>query len=625
MSLISQFFGVSQTSRANAPANTAATEAASSDAKGSAYLSSLSPGETVEGKIRQVNGSDVRIELPGGGTVNARMDNAMALTEGQTVTFEVRSGSSSQVSLSPLFTNMSMGATAQKALMAAQMPVNATTLKMAVTMMNEGMSIDKNSLGNMFNAISAHSGADIQNLVEMKSLGLSMDPQTIEQYGAFKNYENQIAEGLSDIAEGAVALYEELSGTEGMSPEALQYMEKLTEILARSGEQGPGEIVNTGEAADGTSGTISPKNVPANPENPEAAKGEGTPGQISRDIAGLGAELRELLAGSNKSEALQENKVIPGEKALSEGEAVKEQSATEKNAEALKQLHKEMAALPDHEAGHLQRDLAELVSRQEGGAALAERILHMDPTDSNMLKLSKELLQALDPSKNGIPDKELASRLKELFSGNDFKEVVKGAMKEGLMLRPEEVADKSNVEGLYRKLGNQVKDLTQMLGQIAKPESAFAQSLGNMSNNLDFMNQMNQAMQYVQLPLKMHGSEATGDLYVYSDKKSLASGEGKVSALLHLDMQHMGSVDVYAAISPGNHVSTKFYLESDEMIDFIADHIHILNERLEKRGYSAKAEITTHSADDADSAQVRRIRENAGAGLLAKQSFDVRA
>ncbi len=95
----------------------------------------------------------------------------------------------------------------------------------------------------------------------------------------------------------------------------------------------------------------------------------------------------------------------------------------------------------------------------------------------------------------------------------------------------------------------------------------------------------------------MNGSEATGDLFVYTNKKNLAEKEGNVSALLHLDMKNLGPIDVYASLSPGNNVFTKFYLPDESMIDFINDNIHILNERLEGRGYSIKAEVTKNDGN----------------------------
>jgi hypothetical protein len=157
-----------------------------------------------------------------------------------------------------------------------------------------------------------------------------------------------------------------------------------------------------------------------------------------------------------------------------------------------------------------------------------------------------------------------------------------------------------------------------------------------MNSNMDFMNQMNNMYQYVQIPLKMNGSETTGDLFVYTNKKNLANKDGNVSALLHLDMANLGPVDVYASITPGNNVFTKFYLADDATIDFINDNIHILTERLEKRGYNMKSELVNKSEDNVsredglEAASINGIGKTGqvsseAARLIKKYSFDMRA
>lgn len=52
-----------------------------------------------------------------------------------------------------------------------------------------------------------------------------------------------------------------------------------------------------------------------------------------------------------------------------------------------------------------------------------------------------------------------------------------------------------------------------------------------MSQNVNFLNQMNQMYAYIQLPFKLSESNAHGELYVYSNKRNLAQKEGEVSAL----------------------------------------------------------------------------------------------
>ncbi len=589
MSMLSQIFGPGRT--APVADNNQNIQQQGPDNKGNEYLSHLSSGQTVEGKVTGIKGNDVQIELPNGGKVTAKLDNAMSLSEGQTLTFEVRSNSGSQISLTPLYTNLTMDPTAAKALTAAGMSVNAQTMAMTTAMMEGGMNIDSKSLGDMYHIINSMPGADTGSLVEMQRLGLPINEESYEQYTAFKNYESQISEGMQEVADGAIALFDELNMTEG-DGKALHYMKELTDVFAQTPETADAPAEG-GKMILSEDGTMKPA--------------------VSNSAADtLMADIAELFEAQADKEAVQE-KLSPREEAL---KLIRDASADKQAADMPKS---------DNPAQNVNDKILQLLNKMDGGELLAQQLKDMAPTDQNALKLSNALLKMMD-EKGSFTNKELEAELKDLFKSEDFKNVVKNSMKDSWSLRPEQVADKSNVEQLYQRLEKQTNELTGKLSQLAEPGSQFAQSLGNMSNNLDFMNQMNQTMQYIQLPLKMNGSDATGDLYVYTDKKSLAAKDGNVSAMLHLDMENLGTVDVYAAISSGNKVSTRFYLESDEVIDLIAEHIHELDERLEKRGYSCSTKLTTRDQMGKDDDNVRSLIPPAGeAKLISKQSFDMRA
>ena len=589
MSMLSQIFGPGRT--APVADNNQNIQQQGPDNKGNEYLSHLSSGQTVEGKVTGIKGNDVQIELPNGGKVTAKLDNAMSLSEGQTLTFEVRSNSGSQISLTPLYTNLTMDPTAAKALTAAGMSVNAQTMAMTTAMMEGGMNIDSKSLGDMYHIINSMPGADTGSLVEMQRLGLPINEESYEQYTAFKNYESQISEGMQEVADGAIALFDELNMTEG-DGKALHYMKELTDVFAQTPETADAPAEG-GKMILSEDGTMKP------------AVNNSAADTLMADIA-------ELFEAQADKEAVQE-KLSPREEAL---KLIRDASADKQAADMPKS---------DNPAQNVNNKILQLLNKMDGGELLAQQLKDMAPTDQNALKLSNALLKMMD-EKGSFTNKELEAELKDLFKSEDFKNVVKNSMKDSWSLRPEQVADKSNVEQLYQRLEKQTNELTGKLSQLAEPGSQFAQSLGNMSNNLDFMNQMNQTMQYIQLPLKMNGSDATGDLYVYTDKKSLAAKDGNVSATLHLDMENLGTVDVYAAISSGNKVSTRFYLESDEVIDLIAEHIHELDERLEKRGYSCSTKLTTRDQMGKDDDNVRSLIPPAGeAKLISKQSFDMRA
>ncbi|MCR5251459.1 MAG: flagellar hook-length control protein FliK [Lachnospiraceae bacterium] len=616
MSMISQIFGNGRVNGTPPEPQEASNPQAGSEARGREYLSGLSNGQTVEGKVTDIRGQDVQIELPNGGTVTARLENAMSLEPGQLLTFELRSNSSSQITLTPLYTNLTMDPTAMKALSAAGMTADARNMAMASAMMDAGMNIDSRSLGDMYHLAASHPDTNVETLVEMKRLGLPVNEETIGQFTAFKNYEMQISEGMKEIADGAVALYEEMAAAGGEGEgKAIHFMKELTGLILSepTGEELPAE-----ESAKGTS--------QAEAEN-AAAKGvlpeEGAPGQKAVTAEGLARELSELLEnGAAVSETGEQAEGTAEAKAKEALRLIRESAEPEIQNKAGTAETASGDAAP---AAKLMGKMAQILEGTSGAENLAAQIKQLPPDDGNALKLADAVLKHLDANRQEGIQQPLERALRELLHSEDFKDVVKNALKENWSLHPEQVADKQNVEALYRKLTQQTQELAQNLGRLAEPGSSLAQSLGNMSNDLDFMNQMNQSMQYIQLPLKMSGSEATGDLYVYSDKKSLAASDGNVSAMLHLDMKYLGTVDVYAAISGGDRVSTHFYLENDEVIDLISEHIHVLNERLEKRGYHMNSEITNRDALGKDGGKTRPLMPPAGGKLLSKQSFDVRA
>ena len=47
---------------------------------------------------------------------------------------------------------------------------------------------------------------------------------------------------------------------------------------------------------------------------------------------------------------------------------------------------------------------------------------------------------------------------------------------------------------------------------------------GEIHSNVEFMNQVNQMYTYAQIPLKMSGQHASGELFVYTNKKGTGAG-----------------------------------------------------------------------------------------------------
>ena len=191
-------------------------------------------------------------------------------------------------------------------------------------------------------------------------------------------------------------------------------------------------------------------------------------------------------------------------------------------------------------------------------------------------------------------------------------------------IKPEEVADAKQVSGLYDRLDKQLKSLAQVLENTNQTNSNAYRATTNLIQNLDFLQQLNQAYTFVQLPLRLQqGDNAHGELFVYTNKKHLAAKEGEISALLHLDMEHLGPVDVYVAMQ-NERVNTKFYVKDDSMLDFLEAHMDLLTERLQARGYQMSVHLQTLEEEEEPKNAIRQILQADGHVPVAQYAFDVR-
>ncbi len=270
----------------------------------------------------------------------------------------------------------------------------------------------------------------------------------------------------------------------------------------------------------------------------------------------------------------------------------------------------EQAALSKEELGELAKQLKQSGMSGQITDAIANGKLG-----------SKEILNEIEKA---LSDELIQNReaFFEALEGKAFKSLLKNEMGRQWMLQPEEVAMEHSVDKLYERLNSQMNRLSQVLSQASKGETPLSKAVSNVNSNIDFMNQLNQMFTYVQIPLKMQGKNANSELFVYTNKKSLAKKDGSVSALLHLDMENLGSVDVHVSLT-NQKVSTKFYLADDSALDLIAQNIDVLNERLEKRGYSMNAEFI--NKDENTNVMEEMLKQGKNISALSGYSFDARA
>ena len=235
------------------------------------------------------------------------------------------------------------------------------------------------------------------------------------------------------------------------------------------------------------------------------------------------------------------------------------------------------------------------------------------PQLQNLQKLLKQGLETKD-----IP------LLRSILHNSKVAELPAKLLADRWSIKPEDVESPEKVEELYQKLGKQLKGLSNLLEENGQRGSSVYQNVTNLSQNVDFLQQINQTYAYIQLPLHLRqGEHKTGELFVYTNKKNLARKDGQVSALLHLDMEHLGPLDVYVTLKD-TKVSTKFYVQNDTILDYLEANMDVLTERLQKRGYDCKCETTLRTELQQTAQAMAPLLKTEGSVPVAQYAFDVR-
>ena len=533
-------------------------------------IASKQPGQSVTGEVIEKNGSDILLAIGKNQMLRAKLDAGIPVEEGQMMTFSIKNASGAKVILSPLYANTGNDPNVSKALQMAGIPENALTGKMVQTMMQEGMSIDRDSLSRMLRVVSANPEANVETMVQLSRLEIPVTENTLFQMEAYKNLEHQITDGIFEIAD-ALQNTAAVMINDGDAEGAVSLYREILSLLSE------GESVQP--QAEG-----------------EAQISVGLPLEETLPLKEAVRLLNEFLNG----DALQPDKEIVEENALLRESGLQ----TEKGQEFLGQQKIESGL-------------------QTEGQQRAESSIQAD--GGTPLKTIGVLLERLEKA---LLSDEIAPHQREsisrLFSGKEFQQAIKNEMIKQWLLTPEDVGKEHKAEELYEKLNSQLSRFSQTLNQSVGADTSLAKAVSNLSGNIDFMNQMNQMFTYIQLPLKLQSQEANGELYVYTNKKNLAKKDGEVSALLHLDMEHLGSVDVYVSMKD-TKVSTQFRLKDDSALDLIAGHIDLLNERLNKRGYTMNASFVKKTDEETGSVMEEILKQDKNISILSGYSFDARA
>ena len=559
----------------------------------------MTVGNVFEGTVNDIKNGTVTLGLANGQTVQARIAAGVQLAVGQAMFFQVKSNDGTTVEIRPYTNGNLNNPTLLKALDAAGIPAEPRMIDMVNSMMEEQMSIGRESLMDMARSISAYPDADIKSLVLMHKLDIPMSEEFIRQFENYKSDQAAITSQFDDVLESIGKLYqnENLSETE-----ALELGSRIYQVLKQEGSLDASAIVKEGVQK----GSWSPV------ELQEGAIQEGTSELAATEITGT-----ELAEAETIEEALDGVAVNSGEEAASEENAAQvSEEKTSSDAQGVQYYARGSVGALFTE-GQM-KDFSNLLKEfpQLAGSKLftAEGTLNGNLSTGAFLK---ELHQALDEIM-GLT----GGSAKKLFSGKEYQKVLEYEVKQQWTLKPEEIKGDA-VKHLYEKMENQMQKMQELVQESGQSNTSLAKAVSNLQGNIEFMNQINNAYHYVQIPLRMSNQNTHGDLFVYTNKSGVDRPDGELSAFLHLDMDNLGATDVSVRMKD-RKVHTNFYLEDEKSYDLIEEHMAELMQRLQEKGYSCTVQVENQSGKK-NLVEDFMQQEHPSVGILHRYSFDMRA
>ena len=256
--------------------------------------------------------------------------------------------------------------------------------------------------------------------------------------------------------------------------------------------------------------------------------------------------------------------------------------------------------------------------------ALAEQITEGNATVKETLSQLADLIAG---TKNTPDDTQAVGqtekKLTQLLASKELGQLLKGQIEETLYLKPQMADSEESIKGFYKRVRSSLEAVSKET-QKAAEGSALSANLNEIKSNIDFMNDLNRNMTYFQMPVRFSEGTGNGELYVFTNKKTLHNNPENVSALLHLDMEHLCSVDVYVKLA-GKNVTTNFCLEDSETLDFVYDHIDRLNARLEALGYTAHFEMKLTQPQENFDFEKDFLQNQTGGAPTSQYIFDIKA
>lgn len=313
-------------------------------------------------------------------------------------------------------------------------------------------------------------------------------------------------------------------------------------------------------------------------------------GAMQRDIAALGEKLFESVdSGKALSDVV---KLLVGDELLTGNGTVEDNSKESTKTGA--QTQQPVGTQADEKADIAQKNLMSDVKNMVAGMvdnynAATGKSLKLSYEFLNTDNLARFMNEFARMAEEFEMEPLLKNKLHGVLKGDKASRLLNELVRDTFSMKMTDVADSESVKEHIAKTLDKLSSVSEYAASNQSAELSNVAS--RMSNNMEFLNSMNQFMAAVQVPIKNIGEHGEGELYVYRRNKQKCGEDDTVKAFLHLDMEHLGALDIYVTLK-GSSVATNFKVEDESVLDFLEANMEQLTKKLGEDGYNVTSSIS---------------------------------
>ncbi len=558
----------------------------------------MAEGQVFHGQILNVtNSGEVNIGLDNNSVLLARMADAVNLNIGDSINFLVKENDGNSIVIKPYTGQEAImkDSAIFKALKLNNLAPTEKNYSIAEKLMNNSMPLDRAGMQKIMQQSYKYPNASLDTLVSLNKLGIPVNEANISQYDAYMNNSHQLANDVNrfanSVTEFSTYVLSEMTASTSSSQinDILLFQDTL--LGAISDETDAANIINIYS----DSLTEASSDVPLS--DTPMTESEILKNASQKDIIdSVTKSAGDINIGNNQMSE------VSGKLALGQDMHMDWSDSDLKLKEATQHILNDLSLL-----GFSGEDISMLVDKSGNPMQFLNNINTMLAQAENLNNTDKDMI-------------------KGLLTSEEYREIFKEAIVNKFTINGKKLENPKEVDDLYQKMYDKT---TKIMSSFSEGHGAAGQNLRDsakgMQERLDFMQNLNEMFTYAQIPVSFSGNDVNSELFVYMNKKRLNENREDVSALLHLDMEHLGATDVHVSLH-GTTVHTRFYVEDEESAVIIDEHMNMLEKSINERGFSLTNEVVTRELSVNSSGNMV-VNEMLGTDLektIKRYSFDVR-